>query len=127
MQITTNTATVPALSTEIADLMDELTGFHPSLDRLIAAFGDVLTADLTADQSQSAVAVLGGLNEGSVATLLGLTVRRIADPDANPALADLPTDRKQALRRLGAEYSAEISNRYLTQTASNACAAIEGV
>jgi hypothetical protein len=126
MKTITQTA-VPAISADIAALMDDLTGFHPALDRLVAAFGDVLTADLDADQSQSTVAVLGGLADGSVSTLLGLALRRIADPDVNPALADLPADRKRTLRHLGAEYAAEISNRYLEQTASEACAAIEGV
>jgi hypothetical protein len=121
------TDTVPALDSQIADLMDDLTGFHPVLDRLVATFGELLTADLDADQSQSAVAVLGGLADGSVATLLGLSLRRIANPDANPALASLDDVRKQTLRRAGAEYAAEISNRYLTSTASEACAAIEGV
>jgi hypothetical protein len=117
----------PAISAEISDLMDGLTGFHPALDRLVSAFGELLTADLTADESMATVAVLGGLDEGNVATLLGLALRRIADPDANPALTGLDDVRKQTLRRLGAEYAAEISNRYLTQTASQACAAIEGV
>lgn len=120
-------ATVPAITTETADLMDDLTGFHPALDRLVAAFGDVLTADFTADESMSAVAVLGGLADGHMATLLGLVLRQVANPDSNPALADLPAARKQTLRRLGAEYAAEISNDYLAQTASEACAAIEGV
>lgn len=117
----------PAITSEIADLMDDLTGFHPALDRLVAAFGDVLTADLDADGSLSAVAVLGGLADGSVATLLGLAVRQIANPDTNPALTDLPDARKQTLRRLGAEYAAAIADRHLTDTAAAACAAIEGV
>ncbi len=125
--MTTTTLTPTPVTAQIADLMDDLTGFHPVLDRLVAAFGDVLTTDFTADQSQSAVAVLGGFADGHMATLLGLVLRQVANPDANPARADLPADRKQTLRRLGAEYAAEISNRYLEQTASEACAAIEGV
>jgi len=125
--ITQPITNAPGITAEISDLMDDLTGFHPVLDRLVAAFGDVLTADLTTDQTMSAVAVLGGLADGNVATLLGLTLRRIADPDANQALADLPADRKQTLRRLGAEYAAAITDRHIEQTASEACAAIEGV
>lgn len=125
MTTITNTQTTP-VTAEIADLMDDLTGFHPALDRAVAALGDLLTANLNVDRSQSVVAALGGLSGGSFATLTGLVLRQIANPDANPALADLPANRKQTLRRLGAEYAAEISNPYLEQTASHASAAIEG-
>lgn len=125
MTTITNTQTTP-VTAEIADLMDDLTGFHPALDRAVAALGGLLTANLNVDRSQSVVAALGGLSGGSFATLTGLVLRQIANPDANPALADLPADRKQTLRRLGAEYAAEISNPYLEQTASQASAAIEG-
>lgn len=127
MNATANTTTTAALSPEIADLIADLTGFHPALDRLVAAFGDLLAADLDADQSYSAVAVLGGLADGSVATLLGLTLRQIANPDANPALSDLPAKRKQTLRRLGAEYAATLADPYTEQLAASASAAIEGV
>lgn len=118
--------TAPALTTEIADLMDDLTGFHPALDRAVAAVGDLLTADLDTDQTQSAIAALGGLADGSFATLLGLAVRHLANPDSNAALADLPTESKQTLRRLGAEYTAAISSNDLTDLASGASAVIDG-
>jgi hypothetical protein len=123
---TTTAATVPAVTSQIADLMDDLTGFHPALDRIVAAFGELLTADLDADQSQTAIAVLGGLADGHLATLLGLTLRKIASPDTNPALADLTDDRKQTLRRLGAEYAAAIADDYTTRVAAEASAAIDG-
>jgi hypothetical protein len=119
--------TVPALPSHITDLVDELTGFHPTLDRAVHALKDLAAADLDADGSQSLVAALGGLTDGSLATLLGLIVRHIADPDANPALADLPADRKQKLRRLGAEYAAGADDWHQQALASEASAVIEGV
>lgn len=125
--ITIDTTNAPALTNEIADLMDDLTGFHPALDRAVAALGDLAVADLNIDRSQSAVAALGGLADGSFATLLGLVLRHIASPDHNPALIDLPEDRKQTLRRLGAEYAAAIDDGYLERRASEAAAVIEGV
>lgn len=125
--ITIDTTNAPALTNEMADLMDVLTGFHPALDRAVAALGDLAVADLDADRSQSAVAALGGLADGSFATLLGLVLRHIASPDSNPALADLPEARKQTLRRLGAEYAAAIDHDYQRDIASEASAAIEGV
>lgn len=123
--MTNTTLPLAPVTAEIADLMDDLTGFHPVLDRLVAAFGDVLTADFTADQTMSAVAVLGGLADGHAATLLGLVLRQIANPDTNPALADLPEPRKQTLRRLGAEYAAGIADSRLERAASEACAVIQ--
>lgn len=122
----TTTISTPALSTEIADLMDGLTGFHPALDRIVAGFGELLSADLSADESMSAVAVLGGLVDGSFATLLGLSLRRLADPDANPALASLPEEQQQLLRRIGAEYAAEADNDAQRNRAASAAAVIEG-
>lgn len=124
--MTTLTSTPVTVPAKISDLVDDLTGFHPALDRLVAAFEDVITADLTADQSMAAVAVLGGLADGNAATLLGLVLQHIANPDTNPALADLPAARKRKLRRLGSEYCAQIADDYLTDTAAEASAAIEG-
>lgn len=122
---TKNLPTVPAVTTEIADLMDDLTGFHPALDRAVSAIGELLTGDLDADQSQSVIAALGGLADGSFATLLGLSVRQLANPDANPVLAALATESQQTLRRLGAEYAAAITHQDLEACASEAAAVIQ--
>ena len=127
LTITEPIVTAPAVPSHITDLVDTLTGFHPALDRAVQALEDLAAADLNADQSQSAVAALGGLCDGSFATLVGLVVRHIADPDANPALVGLPADRKQTLRRLGAEYAAGADDWRQQALASDASAAIEGV
>lgn len=119
-------ATVPA-TTQITDLVDDLTGFHPVLDRAVQALEDLAAATLTTDQSQSVVAALAALGDGSVATLIGLVVRRIADPDTNPALAGLPAERKQTLRRLGAEYAALADDDFPRDTAAELAAVIDGV
>lgn len=119
--------TTIAITSEIADLMDALTGFHPALDRAVSALAELAVADLDADQSQTAVAALGGLEEGHFATLLGLVVRHIASPDTNPALADLPDERKQTLRRLGAEYAAAMDDEHTKSLASEASAVIDGI
>lgn len=123
----TTDATAPVLTSEIADLADDLTGFHPALDRAVAALAELAVSGLDIDRSQTAVAALGGLTEGSFATLLGLVVRHIASPDHNPALADLPTERKQTLRRLGAEYAAALDDSYVGQIAAEASAVIDGI
>lgn len=126
--ITTDaTATAPVLTSEIADLADDLTGFHPALDRAVAALAELAVSELDIDRSQTAVAALGGLTDGSFATLLGLVVRYIASPDHNPALADLPDARKQTLRRLGAEYAAALDDSYVGQIAAEASAVIDGI
>lgn len=121
------TATVPAITSEAVDLMAALTGFHPALDRIVSGFGELLAADLDADQSQSLVAALGAFDDGNLRTLLGMAVRQIANPDTNPALADLPEDRQQTLRRLGAEHVAALDDPALAYTAAEISAAIDGV
>ncbi|QLJ06708.1 hypothetical protein HZZ00_37390 (plasmid) [Streptomyces sp. NEAU-sy36] len=117
--------TVPASTTQITELAQDLIGFHPALDTAVQALADLAAADLTTERSGAIVAALGGLADGHLATLVGLVLRHIANPDTNPALAHLPADRQQDLRRLGAEYSAEIANHYLEQRAAEACAVIE--
>lgn len=121
------TTTATASTTQVADLAADLTGFHPLLDQAVTALAALAEAELTADQSQTAVAALGGLEDGHFGTLLGLVVRQIASPDANPALVDLPAERKQTLRRLGAEYAAAMDDEHTQSLASEASAAIEGV
>lgn len=123
MTTTTNTTAPDAL---VTDLMDDLTGFHPALDRAVSGLGELITADLDADSSQSVIAALGGFVDGSFATLLGLVVRRLADPDVNAGLGHLDSDSKQLLRRLGAEYAAQADSDYQRDTASEISAVIDG-
>lgn len=120
----TTTSTGPGITDEIADMMDDLTGFNPALDRVVAALGDMLTAGMNAEQSQSAIAALSGCVDSNVRTLTALVVRQLGNPDANPALADLDDTRKQTLRRLGAEHAAAIGNTDLDDTAAAMTAAI---
>lgn len=117
--------TTPAISTEIADLMADLTGFHPALDRVVSAIGDLLTAGMDADRSMCAVAAIGAFDFGNVHVLLALTLQQIANPDANPALADLPADRKQTLRRLGAEYVAALDYDHPNEIAAEIAGVID--
>lgn len=118
--------TTATANTQIRDMADDLTGFHPLLDQAVTALAALAEADLTADQSQSLVAALGGFDDTTVATLAALVVKRIADPDTNRSLTDLPEDRKQTLRRLGSEYAAAVDNGP-QPIASEISAVIDGV
>lgn len=120
---TTTSATVPA---NIAALADDLTGWHPAVDSAVSSLLGLLTADLNADQTQGVIAALGGLADGHLVSLVALIVRHLGNPDANPALADLPQDQQQALRHNGAAYAAAATDDGLTQFASRMAAAIEG-
>lgn len=124
---TANTTAVPRITSEIADVMDDLTGFHPALDRVIASIGDLLTTDMDANQSMGVVAAIGAFDTSNVHILLALALQQIANPDANPSLADLPTTSKQALRRLGAEYVAAADDSDLQEIAAWAPAVIDGI
>lgn len=119
--------TQTAADTQISQTVNSLTGFHPALDRVVNALQDLADADLTADETQSVVGAIGAIDTGNVNALVGLIVRHLADPDRNPALADLPTERAQTLRRLGAEYAAGASTDRQQDTAAEISAAIEGV
>lgn len=122
----TQTTTAPVVDTQLADLTADLTGFHPVLDRLVSALADVAAADFTAEESMTAVAVLGGLADGSAATLLGLVLRQVANPDTNPALTGLPEAGKRTLRRLGAEYAAAADDDNQRAVAAGAAAVLDG-
>lgn len=124
--MTTLTIVESATTAEITEQMDTLTGFHPALDRAVAALGDLLTADLDADRTQSIIAALSGCADGNLRTLTALIVRQLGNPDANPALHGLDDDQKQDLRRLGAEHAAALSNTRLDETASAMAAVIDG-
>lgn len=117
------TVTVTA---EIAEQMESLTGFHPALDRVVSALGDLLAADLDAERTQAVIAALGGCVDGNLRTLTALVVRQLGNPDANPALTGLDDTRKQALRRLGAEHAAALSDFELDATASEMAAVLDG-
>ncbi|MDF2712395.1 MAG: hypothetical protein K0R62_8047 [Nonomuraea muscovyensis] len=124
MNTTTHT-TAAALTTEIADQMDALTGFHPALDRVVTALGDLLAADLDAERTQAVIAALSGCADGNLRTLTALIVRQLGNPDANPALTGLDDTRKQTLRRLGAEHAAQVADFELDATASERAAVID--
>jgi hypothetical protein len=119
------TTSVSNVSTEIADQMDNLTGFHPALDRVVTALGDLLAADLDAERTQAVIAALSGCADGNLRTLTALIVRQIGNPDANPALTGLDDTRKQTLRRLGAEHAAQVADFELDATASEMAAVID--
>lgn len=121
----TPTATVPALTTDIAELVDVLTGFHPALDRAVAGLRDLLTADLTTEQTMGVIAALGGLADGHLLTLIALIVRQLGNPDANSALAHLGLDAKQALRLNGAAYAAYVTDDSLTEFPATMCHSID--
>jgi hypothetical protein len=127
MNTTAPITTVPAITTQAVDLMSDLTGFHPVLDRIVSDLGQLLAADLDADQSQTLVAALGGFEDGNLRTLVAMVVQHLGSPDTNPALVDLPEDRQQTLRRLGAEHVAAVDDPALTRTAAEMSAVIDGV
>ena len=124
---TADTTAVPRITSEIAAVMDDLTGFHPALDRVVASIGDLLATDMDARQSMGVVAALGAFGDSNVHILLALALQQIANPDANPSLNDLPKARKQALRRLGSEYVAAADDSPLQEIAAETTAVIEGV
>lgn len=121
--------TVPLLDDDHQALLGELAGVHPALDQILSGFRILALARLTTEQTQTVLHVLGGsTSEGT--DLLGViaaTVRRLTDPDTNPALRHLPTEQQDTARQYGdqyAHYDAEFAPRELIAEAN---AAISGI
>jgi predicted PP-loop superfamily ATPase len=113
--------------TGLDDALDELAGAHEGLDMIRA--GLRLLADdntLTADTTQTVVAILAGSPGTDVLTAVALLVRKLGSP-SNPAVAALPPARREMAQRM-----AEMTVDYLTedrlhQPAAEVSAAIYGI
>lgn len=122
------TAPVPQLDDDHAGIDADLAGFGYGIDLIRAGLRHIATAPLTADQTQTLVAVLAGSTDDTdVLGLLAATVARLANPDTNPALAGLPTDRRDNLRRMGEAFRFDITQYAPRDLAAEISAAIEGI
>lgn len=124
---TTTPAVAPELSADTADLMWELTGFHPALDRVVAAIGELLVTPLTAEDTRNVTAAVGAIEDTNVIGLLGLVVRDLADPALNPALRTLSPEDQDRTRAAGARFAAHLESTLPTESAGQIGCVIDGV
>ncbi|MFD3516237.1 hypothetical protein [Streptomyces sp. NPDC058657] len=121
--------TVPPLDDDHQALLEELAGAHPAFDQILSGLRNLALAHLTPGQTQTVLHCLGG-STGEGTDLLGAlaaTVRRLTDPDTNPALRTLPAEQQDLAREYGAQYAhydTEFAPRDLIAEAN---AAISGI
>ncbi|NUP37034.1 MAG: hypothetical protein HOY76_08450 [Streptomyces sp.] len=111
------TALAPApvsLGDDVETLLDSLTGFHPGTDLIVAGLRLLATSELTADQTQSVLAVLGGDYRAEEDLLAAVTavVLRLTDPATNRALRPLPGGIQRLVAELGRDYADEDRTNY---------------
>ncbi|MFD8516563.1 hypothetical protein ACFV27_37165 [Streptomyces antimycoticus] len=119
---------IPPLDDELAGLLDDLAGLHPGIDMMCDAIRLIALDRHTVDETQSLIAGLAGGADGTnVVTAIALAIARLSDADTNPALRSLPADRQKNAARTGQLAHLALSDPELHQTASETCAAIDGI
>lgn len=119
---------IPPLDAELAGLLDDLAGLHPAIDMMCDAIRLTALERHTTDETQSLIAALAGGADGTnVITAIGMAIARLSNPDTNPALRSLPDDRQKNTARAGHLAYLALSDPDLHQTASETCAAIDGI
>lgn len=119
---------VPPLDDDLAGLLDDLAGLHPAIDMMCDAIRLTALERHTVQDSQSLIAGLAGGADGTnVVTAIAMAIARLSNPDTNPALRDLPADRQKTTTRAGHLAYLALSDPDLHQTASETCAAIDGI
>lgn len=120
---------VPPLDDDLADLLDDLAAVQDvGIDQIIAGLRHIAVTPHTVDRTQTLIAVLAGADSGlNLITATGQIIARLADPDTNPALRGLPLEQQKTARHAGELAAYALSDPDLHQTASETCAAIDGI
>lgn len=128
-QVHTAGNAVPPLDDELAGLLDDLACVQDvGIDQILSGLRHIALARHTVDHSQTLIAVLaGGSSSLNLLTAIGQVIARLADPDSNPALRTLPLEQQKTARREGQNTAYALADPDLHQTASETCAAIDGI
>ena len=120
---------MPPLDDELAGLFEDLAAVQdPGVDQILAGLRLIALTPHSIDRTQTLVAVLAGGADGlNVVNVIGRVIARLADADTNPALRSLPLERQKTARREGQNAAFWLSDPDLHQTASETCAAIDGI
>lgn len=128
MNVHTEGNEIPALGDELEGLLEDLAAVHdPAADQMIAGLRLMALTRYSVDQSQTRIAWIAGGSDGTnFLTALAQVLARLADPDTNPALRELPLELQKNARRAGELAHLALADPDLHQTASETCAAITG-
>lgn len=120
---------VPPLDDELAWLLEDLAAVQDdAIDQILSGLRLLALKRHTADRTQTLIATLAGGADGTnVVTAIGRVIARLADADTNPALRTLPLDQQKTATRAGQLACLALADPDLHQTASETCAAIDGI
>lgn len=117
---------VPSVEgTEVGGLLEDLAAIHEGLDLIRDGIRLIAHDRLTTDQTQTLIAALAGATDGTnLINLIGETIARLANPDTNPCLRDLPLDQQKVIQLNGETTAFALNHDQLAQFASDTSAAI---
>jgi hypothetical protein len=118
---------VPALDADLDGLHEDLRGIHPAIDLILDGYRLLALDRHTTDMTQTLIAAIAGGSDGTNLTNLGgQTIARLANPDSNPALRDLPLNQQKRIQLHGETAAFALNHDQLAQFASDTSAAITG-
>jgi hypothetical protein len=120
---------IPPLDDELAGLFDDLACVRDvGIDQILSGLRHIALARHSIDHSQTLTATLaGGVDGTNIVTAIGHIIARLADAESNPALRTLPLEQQKTARLAGEHAFRALADPDLHQTASETCAAIDGV
>lgn len=119
-------AAVPPLDPETEGLFDDLAGFGPGIDQILAGLRLLALDRHTPESTATSLVVLAG-DGPSVIDLLSRIAARLGDATTNPALRTLSPEQQQAARDLTTQYDLHQRKFTPADLISEAAAAIEGI
>lgn len=111
-------------TTDLDDTLEDLSGIHEGIDHIRHGLAVLANSTHTADRLQTIIAALAGSEGADVLTAIAHTVEHLTNPDTQPAVADLPAERRKACEHHGQLAAYTLNDPDLRTHTSNASAAI---
>ncbi|MFJ1993103.1 hypothetical protein [Streptomyces asiaticus] len=120
-------ALAPVMDDELAGLIEDLgEGFGPEISQIVAGFKALAEKAHTTDSTQTVLTVIGG-NCPNLISLAAAVAAHLGSSATNPALGDLPVERREEVRDLTRQYAAYDEAFAPRDLLSDASAAIDGI
>ncbi|MYR75201.1 MULTISPECIES: hypothetical protein [unclassified Streptomyces] len=118
------TLTALTATTDLDDTLDDLSGIHHGIDHIRHGLALLAASTHTADRLQTIIAALAGSDGADVLTAIAHTITHLTNPDTQPAVANLPAERRKACEHHGQLAAYNLQDPDLRTHTSNASAAI---
>lgn len=119
-----NATAAPTATTDLDDVLDDLSGIHPGIDLIRQGLNLLATEQHEADRLQTIIAALAGSDGADVLTALAHTLTALTDPHTQDALLHLPASRRKDCELQGLLAAYALNDPDLRIPAGNASAAI---